>query len=385
MPKNIAVMGSTGSIGKQTLDVVRANKEKFKIVALAVNNNIELLCAQIKEFNPTLVAVYDESAAKKLKTMLNIKVEIVTGEDGLTTVATIDEVDTVVAAISGYRGLNSTLAAVRKGKNIALANKETLVVAGELFMREVSENNISLLPVDSEHSAIYQALQGSQHNEIKRLLLTASGGPFRGFTQKKLMNVSLSECLAHPNWSMGRKITVDSATLANKGLEVIEAHWLFDVNYDKIKVVVHPQSIVHSLVEFQDGSVLAQMGLPDMKLPIQYALSYPDRWANSFGQLDLVSVSPLTFENPDFEVFPLLSLAIACGKKGGTAPCIFNAANEEAVWAFLSGKIKFSKISRVVEEVLNLTSSVHNPSLTNIIEADAAARSDAQKMISNLL
>ena len=285
MVKTIAVMGSTGSIGRQTLDVVKANPEKVKIAALAANTNDELLEQQIVAFNPDIAAVYDVEAAKRLRNRYRGKTEILSGEEGLHAVATYSNIDTVVAAVSGYAGLRSTLAAVEHKKDIALANKETLVAAGGLFIEAVKRNGVSLLPVDSEHSAIFQSLNGERHEEIKRLLITASGGPFRGQKRSDLEKVSLEQCLKHPKWSMGRKITVDSATLANKGLEVIEAHWLFGIDYDKIEVVVHPQSIVHSLVEFQDGSVIAQMGLTDMKLPIQYALSFPKRWDNALDNL----------------------------------------------------------------------------------------------------
>lgn len=381
MIKNIAIMGSTGSIGRQALEVAKQNSGQFKVLALAANANDEILEKQIIEFEPELVAVFDTAAAARLKKRIKGKTEIVTGQEGLSAVATYGKIDTVVAAISGYAGLRPTIAAIEAKKNIALANKETLVAAGAIVMEAVKRNSVTLLPVDSEHSAIFQALNGEKADSIKRLLLTASGGPFRGFSRQHLMSVTLEQCLKHPNWSMGKKITVDSATLANKGLEVIEAHWLFDVDYAKIEVVVHPQSIVHSLVEYHDGSLIAQMGLPDMKLPIQYALSYPARWESAFGSLDLVKASPLTFERPDNNVFPLLQTAVNCGKAGGTYPCAFNAANEEAVYAFLSGKIDFIEIERVVAAVLETHKSVCNPALADIESADSLARLSAQHQI----
>lgn len=384
MIKTIAVMGSTGSIGRQTLDVANANPDKIKIAALAANTNDELLEQQIRIFNPDIAAIFDREAAKRLNARYRGKTEILSGEEGLLAVATHNKIDTLVAAVSGYAGLRSTLAAVENKKNIALANKETLVAAGRLFMEAVKRNDVSLLPVDSEHSAIFQALNGERYEEVKRLLITASGGPFRGKQRSDLENVSLDQCLKHPKWSMGKKITVDSATLANKGLEVIEAHWLFGIDYDKIEVVVHPQSIVHSLVEFKDGSVIAQMGLTDMKLPIQYALSFPKRWDNAFGQLDLVKASSLTFEQPDVLTFPLLNLAVECGKNGGTAPCAFNAANEEAVYAFLAGKIRFLDISAVVSKTLDMHVNINNPTIDDIECIDKESRINARIAIKKM-
>ena len=384
MMKKIAVMGSTGSIGRQTLDVVKANPEKVSIGALAAHANDELLEQQIRTFNPDIAAVFDDEAANRLRGRYHGKTEILSGEEGLLAVATYNNIDTIVAAVSGYAGLRSTLAAVEHKKNIALANKETLVAAGGLFIEAVKRNGVSLLPVDSEHSAIFQSLNGERYDEIKRLLITASGGPFRGQQKSDLEKVSLEQCLKHPKWSMGKKITVDSATLANKGLEVIEAHWLFGIDYDKIDVVVHPQSIVHSLVEFKDGSVIAQMGLTDMKLPIQYALSFPKRWDNAFGQLDLVKASPLTFEQPDVETFPLLKLAVECGQKGGTAPCAFNAANEEAVYAFLAGRIKFLDIAAIVLDTLDMHENITVPTIEDIENCDKESRANASLAIKKL-
>lgn len=385
MFKNIAVMGSTGSIGRQTLDVAKANPDKMRIRALSANVNDVLLEEQIKAFEPDIAAIFDRDAASRLIKRYHGRTEILCGEEGLLAVAAYSETDTVLAAMSGYAGLRPTLTAIEHKKNIALANKETLVAAGSIVIEAVKKNGVSLLPVDSEHSAIFQALNGERKQEVKRLLITASGGPFIGRKRSELESVTLEQCLNHPNWSMGKKITVDSATLANKGLEVIEAHWLFDMDYDKIDVIVHPQSVIHSLVEYQDGSVIAQLGLPDMKLPIQYALSYPDRWNNSFGQLDLVKAAKLTFEEPDTDAFPLLKIAIACGKAGGTFPCAFNAANEEAVYAFLAGKIKFLEIASVVTEVLEQHQNITSPSISEIEGTDQASRIYADKIIKNLL
>lgn len=381
--KNIAVLGSTGSIGEQTLDVVRSNPEKLKIKALAANTNDELIEKQIKEFQPDVVALYDEESAQRLRKRYQGKTEILSGDEGLLAIATYNGVDTVLASMVGYAGLRPTMAAIEHHKNIALANKETLVAAGAIVMEAVQKHGVSLLPVDSEHSAIFQALNGEHAKEVKRLLITASGGPFRGYNKTELTNVTLEQCLKHPNWSMGRKITIDSATLANKGLEVIEAHWLFNMPYDKIDVLVHPQSVVHSLVEYQDGSVIAQMGLTDMKLPIQYALSYPKRWNNAFGQLDLIRAGSLTFEAPDCATFPALKIAIDCGKTGGTLPCAFNAANEEAVYAFLAGKIKFLEISSIIAKVVEQHNCIYKPAIDDIENTDRESRKLAREIIKN--
>ena len=306
--KKISILGSTGSIGTQTLDVVRANRDKFEVVAISANSSINLLLEQIKEFKPKYVAVYNEASAKVLKEMIpsDINIEVLSGMEGLVTISSLDEIDVLLTAIVGMIGLVPTLEAIKKGKTIALANKETLVTAGQLVMEEAKKNNVKILPVDSEHSAIFQCLNGENNKEIESLILTASGGPFRGKTKSQLLNVTKNEALKHPNWSMGRKISIDSSTLMNKGLEVIEAKWLFDVNTDKIDVVVHPQSIIHSMVQFVDSSIIAQMGCPDMKLPIQYALTYPDRILNDFERLDFSKLTSLTFEKPDLETFPCL-------------------------------------------------------------------------------
>ena len=382
--KNISLLGSTGSIGKQTLEVAAANPDKMKIRVLAAHTSDTILEEQIHAVEPDFAVLTDKEAAARLKARYHGKTEILAGEEGLLAAATYSEVDTVLASMVGYAGLRPTMAAINCGKNIDLANKETLVAAGSLVMEAVAKNNVSLTPVDSEHSAIFQALQGGKEDEVKRLLITASGGPFRGKKRSELETVTLAQCLNHPNWSMGKKITVDSSTLANKGLEVIEAHWLFNMPYEKIDVVVHPQSIIHSLVEFCDGSVIAQLGEPDMRLPIQYALSWPERYPYAFDQLDLVKYGTLTFEAPDLEAFPSLAIAIECGKAGGTLPCAFNAANEEAVNAFLEGKIKYLDIPYITATVTQKHQSVANPTIEDIEAADAAARRAAQAVIKTL-
>ena len=382
--KNISLLGSTGSIGKQTLEVAAANPDKMKIRVLAAHTSDTILEEQIRAVEPDFAVLTDKEAAARLKARYNGKTEILAGEEGLLAAATYSEVDTVLASMVGYAGLRPTMAAINCGKNIALANKETLVAAGSLVMEAVAKNNVSLTPVDSEHSAIFQALQGGKEDEVKRLLITASGGPFRGKKRSELEAVTLAQCLNHPNWSMGKKITVDSSTLANKGLEVIEAHWLFNMPYEKIDVVVHPQSIIHSLVEFCDGSVIAQLGEPDMRLPIQYALSYPCRYHKAFDQLDLIKAGTLTFEAPDMEAFPSLRIAIDCGKAGGTLPCVFNAANEEAVYAFLDNKIKYLDIPYITEKVASLHQNIAAPCIEDIERADAEARAAAQSIIANL-
>lgn len=382
--KNISVLGSTGSIGRQTLEVAAANPNKLKIRVLAAHKSDEILEQQIKAVEPDFAVLTDKEAAARLSKRYHGRTEILSGEEGLLAAATYSEADTVLASMVGYAGLRPTLAAIEHGKNIALANKETLVAAGSIVMQSVRRHGVSLTPVDSEHSAIFQSLRAGRENEVKRLIITASGGPFRGCRRSELEHVTLAQCLKHPNWSMGRKITVDSSTLANKGLEVIEAHWLFNMPYEKIDVVVHPQSIVHSLVEFCDGSVIAQMGEPDMRLPIQYALSYPERFAYTFEQLDLVKAAKLTFEEPDTEAFPSLKIAVECGRAGGTLPCVFNAANEEAVYAFLDDKIKYLDIPYITGKVTEMHQNVLQPSIEDIEQADGEARRAARKLIAEL-
>lgn len=382
--KHISLLGSTGSIGKQTLEVVAANPDKLKVRALAAHRSDELLEQQIRQFEPDIAVLSDKDAAARLAARYHGKTKILAGDEGLLAAATYDGADTVLASMVGYAGLRPTLAAIECGKNIALANKETLVAAGSLVMAAVRKHGVSLTPVDSEHSAIFQSLRGGAEKEVKRLIVTASGGPFRGKKRSELENVTLAQCLKHPNWSMGPKVTLDSSTLANKGLEVMEAHWLFDMPYDKIDVVVHPQSIVHSLVEFCDGSVIAQLGEPDMRLPIQYALSWPDRFDYSFEQLDLVKAASLTFEAPDLEAFPSLKIAVDCGKAGGTLPCAFNAANEEAVNAFLHDKIKYLDIPYITAAVTQAHDNVVAPQIEDIEQADAWARAEVQRVIEGL-
>ena len=382
--KHISLLGSTGSIGKQTLEVVAANPDKLKVRALAAHRSDELLEQQIRQFEPDIAVLSDKDAAARLAARYHGRTKILAGDEGLLAAATYDGADTVLASMVGYAGLRPTLAAIECGKNIALANKETLVAAGSLVMAAVRKHGVSLTPVDSEHSAIFQSLRGGAEKEVKRLIVTASGGPFRGKKRSELENVTLAQCLKHPNWSMGPKVTLDSSTLANKGLEVMEAHWLFDMPYDKIDVVVHPQSIVHSLVEFCDGSVIAQLGEPDMRLPIQYALSWPDRFDYSFEQLDLVKAASLTFEAPDLVAFPSLKIAVDCGKAGGTLPCAFNAANEEAVNAFLHDKIRYLDIPYITAAVTQAHDNVAEPQIEDIEQADAWARAEAQRVIEGL-
>ncbi|MGL4796899.1 MAG: 1-deoxy-D-xylulose-5-phosphate reductoisomerase [Paraclostridium sp.] len=381
--KKISILGSTGSIGTQTLDVVRANRDKFEVVAISANSSINLLLEQIKEFKPKYVAVYNENSTKALKEMIpsDIKIEVLSGMEGLVAISSLDEIDVLLTAIVGMIGLVPTLEAIKKGKTIALANKETLVTAGQLVMDEAKKRNVKILPVDSEHSAIFQCLNGESHKEVESIILTASGGPFRGKIKNELLNVTKNEALKHPNWSMGRKISIDSSTLMNKGLEVIEAKWLFDVNTDKIDVVVHPQSIIHSMVQFVDSSIIAQMGCPDMKLPIQYALTYPDRILNDFERLDFSKLSSLTFEKPDLETFPCLKLAYESLDMGGTYSAVLNAANEVLVNEFLEDKIGFYDIPYYIEKTLDAHKSIVKPSLEEILHIDKWSREFVKESI----
>ncbi|HWJ03549.1 MAG TPA: 1-deoxy-D-xylulose-5-phosphate reductoisomerase [Verrucomicrobiae bacterium] len=373
MCKNIAILGSTGSIGTQTLEVVDMFPDEFRVVALSAGGNAALLAEQVKRYRPALVAVMDETRVDDLRGMLaGFDVEIVAGLPGLNAVATFPSSEILVTAVSGRIGLEPTLAAIRAGKDIALANKETLVAAGSLVMREARQQGIRIIPVDSEHSAVFQCLEQDER-PVSRLILTASGGPFRGKSKGDLAGVTREMALRHPNWSMGAKITIDSATLMNKGLEVIEAFWLFNVEWEQISVVVHPQSIIHSMVEYQDGSILAHLGQPDMRIPIQYALTYPNRRGNKLEKLNLVGRT-LSFEEPDRESFPALNLAFAAGKRGGTLPAVMNAANEIAVNLFLEGKISFMAIMNLVEAVMAIHTVEETPDLTQILAADAWAR-----------
>lgn len=368
--KNIVVLGSTGSIGTQTLEVARVNKD-IKIVALAAGNNIELLEKQIREFKPRLVCVWSEEKAKDLSLRIkDIQTKIVSGMDGLIECATVSEAKIVVAAIVGMIGIQPTIEAIKAKKDIALANKETLVTAGHIIMPLAKQYGVKLLPVDSEHSAVFQALNGEKQNEISKIILTASGGPFRGKKRSELENIQVEDALKHPNWAMGRKITIDSSTMVNKGLEVIEAKWLFDVSIDKIEVVVQPQSVIHSAVEFKDGAVMAQLGTPDMRLPIQYALYYPERRNLSGERLDFFQLANLTFEKPDLETFSLLALAYEAGNVGGSLPTVYNAANERAVQKFLDRKIKYLDIISIIEYCVKEHNLIQNPTVEEILEIE---------------
>ncbi|BBF42925.1 1-deoxy-D-xylulose 5-phosphate reductoisomerase [Lachnospiraceae bacterium KM106-2] len=368
--KNIVILGSTGSIGTQTLDIVRENND-LRVRALAAGRNIVKLREQIDEFHPELVCVWAEEDAKKLQEMVTDKsVTIVHGMDGLIACATIDNSEIVVTAIVGMIGIRPTIAAIKAGKDIALANKETLVTAGHIIMPLAKEHKVSILPVDSEHSAIFQSINGENKKEISKIILTASGGPFRGKKLSDLENIQVEDALKHPNWAMGRKITIDSSTMVNKGLEVIEAKWLFDVDFDQIQVVVQPQSIIHSMVEFKDGAVMAQLGTPDMRLPIQYALYYPERRQLSGDRLDFYQLSQITFEKPDMETFKGLKLAYEVGKMGGSMPTVYNAANEMAVALFLDRKIKYLDIYRIIEEAVNRHQLIKNPTVEEILSVE---------------
>ena len=371
--KKIAILGSTGSIGTQTLDVVREQGD-ISVAALAAGSNIALLEQQIREFHPRLVAVWDKKKGEELKIKTaDLSVEILDGMDGLLAVAQIPEAEILVTAIVGMLGIRPTIAAIRAGKDIALANKETLVTAGHLIMPMAEENHVSILPVDSEHSAIFQSLNGERHNKIHKILLTASGGPFRGKTREELKDVTVEDALKHPNWSMGRKITVDSASLVNKGLEVMEAKWLFDVELSQIQVVVQPQSVIHSMVEYEDGAIIAELGTADMRLPIQYALYYPDRRPLSGERLDFYKLGQITFERPDTDTFRGLALAYRAMEQGGNVPTAFNAANERAVAKFLNHEIRFLEIPEIIEACMEHCNYVKNPSVEEILDTERAA------------
>lgn len=379
--KNIAILGSTGSIGTQTLAVAEANPDLFSVKVLAAHGSDQLLQEQIEKFSPELAVLADESAAARLQARYSGKTKILSGRDGLLAAAVYAPVDIVVTSLMGFAGLEPTIAAIQAGKNIALANKETLVVAGEIVMRMAKEYGVSILPVDSEHCALFQCLQGENPRKAEKLILTASGGPFRGRKKEELADVSIADCLSHPTWSMGKKITVDSATLVNKGLEVIEARWLYDMPYDAIDVVVHPQSIIHSMVQYCDGAVMAQLGSTDMRLPIQYALTYPERVASKFERLDFAAMQNLTFEQPDKETFRGLQLAYDAGKTGGTMPCAMNAANEIAVAYFLEGKASFLDIYAVIETTMQAHTVIEHPELEDLYQTDAWARAFAADLL----
>ena len=380
--KKIAILGSTGSIGTQTLDIVREQGD-IQVVAMAAGSNISLLEAQMREFKPSLVSVWDEKKAKELRTNTkDLGIKIVSGMEGLLEVSVIPESEILVTAIVGMLGIRPTIAAIKAGKKIALANKETLVTAGHIIIPLAKEYKVPILPVDSEHSAIFQSLQGAGDNKISRILLTASGGPFRGRKADELKNIQVEDALKHPNLSMGRKITIDSSTLVNKGLEVMEAKWLFDVALDQIQVVVHPQSVIHSAVEYQDGAVIAQLGTPDMRLPIQYALYYPERRNLSGRRLDLFEIADLTFEKPDTDTFRGLALAYQAMEKGGNIPTVYNAANEKAVSLFLDRKISYPEITELIEACMENAEFIDHPDVDEILGTEAAAYEFIEKKMS---
>ncbi len=382
MKKRIALLGSTGSIGTQTLEVVAAHPDAFSISVLTAQRNADLLIEQAAQFRPSVVVVGEKKLRPKVDSALSsLGIKVYSGEEALASVVASDEVDVVLTALVGYAGLQPTMRAIEAGKDIALANKETLVVAGELITGLARKNKVAILPVDSEHSAIFQCLVGEEQNPIEKIILTASGGPFRGRDRASLAQVTKAQALKHPNWTMGAKITIDSATLMNKGLEVIEAKWLFDLTAEQIDVVVHPQSIIHSMVQFQDGSIKAQMGLPDMKLPIQYALGYPQRLKADFPRFDFTQYPSLTFEKPDTDTFRNLSLAFTALAKGGNLPCVINAANEVAVAAFLDDKIGFLEISEVIENCAAKVSFVRNPDYADYVASDTEARRVAAGLV----
>lgn len=370
--KKIAILGSTGSIGTQTLEVVRENGD-IEVLGLAAGNNIALLEEQIREFHPCLAAVWSEKKAKELRLRIaDTDTKVVSGMDGLIEVSVMEETEILVTAIVGMIGIRPTIEAIQAGKDIALANKETLVTAGHIIMPLAAKNGVSILPVDSEHSAIFQSLQGNEHKAIHKILLTASGGPFRGKKQEDLLEIKVEDALKHPNWSMGQKITIDSSTMVNKGLEVIEAKWLFNVDVDQVQVVVQPQSIIHSMVEYVDGAIMAELGTPDMKLPIQYALYYPERRYLPGDRVDFWNLGKLEFEKPDMDTFYGLQMAYEAGRKGGSLPTVFNAANELAVSQFLKRQIKYLEIMEIIEDCMQAHKNIENPTLEQILETEAA-------------
>ncbi len=378
--KNIAILGSTGSIGRSTLEVISNFSERFRVTYLTAHRNMDLLQEQIQKFKPRAVAVLEECNASVLKKLTNGSTEIFVGEQGLCEIVSRDDVDIVVSSLVGFAGLKPTLQAIESGKDIALANKETLVVAGEIIMNAVKKHGVRLLPVDSEHSAILQCLRGEEINNVERLILTASGGPFRNLPKEKFSNITVKQALNHPTWKMGNKITIDSATLMNKGLEVIEAFWLFGLPREQIHVVIHPQSIIHSMVEFKDGSTKAQLGIPDMKLPIQYALMYPERPLAPYKRLDFSTLQQMTFTEPDYDKFACLALAFRSLEMGGTATTVLNAANEVAVENFLKEEISFASIPRLVEEALETHTPKHNATIEEIVRIDAETRQRVQQL-----
>lgn len=379
--RKIAVLGSTGSIGSQTLDVISQHTDRFEAYVLAANNQIEKLIEQARRFLPEIVIIANKEKYSRLKAALaDLPIKVYAGSEAIEQVVSDTQIDVVLTAMVGFSGLKPTIAAIRAGKTIALANKETLVVAGELITKLALENKTPVLPVDSEHSAIFQCLNGESHNRIDKILLTASGGPFRSFKKEQLKHVTTAQALNHPNWDMGVKVTIDSATMMNKGLEMIEAKWLFDVDPNKIEIVVHPQSVIHSMVQFEDKSVIAQLSLPDMRMPIQYALSYPERLNSTCEPLDIFKLSTFTFEKPDFDKFQNLRLSYQAIEKGGNMPCIMNAANEIAVDLFLNEKISFLQISRLIEQTMQKSVFITHPTLEDYIQTDDQARKTALEL-----
>ncbi len=369
--RKIVLLGSTGSIGTQTLDVVRNNKEELEVVGIAANSSVDKVEEQVREFHPRYVAMFDKEAAAKLKDRISdLGIDVLSGMEGLLEIVSVPEADTVLTAVVGMIGIQPTIRAIEAGKDIALANKETLVCAGHIIMPLAREKGVKILPVDSEHSAIFQSLNGEPRDKVEKILLTASGGPFRGKKRSELENMTAADALKHPNWDMGPKVTIDSSSLVNKGLEVMEARWLFDVSLDNIEVVVHPQSIVHSAVQYVDGAVMAQLGVPDMKLPIQYALFYPDRRPMAEKRLDLFELHSLTFEKPDTDTFRGLKLAFDAARRGGSMPTVFNAANEMAVKRFLKGDIRYLQIYEMIEKAMENHKVIENPDVSQILEAE---------------
>src|SRR3989344_786589 len=380
--KSICLLGSTGSIGSQTLDVVRHHKKQFKINALASFNEVDKMLEQIKEFSPEIVCMFEERAAEQLKEKVSNGVEVVSGIKGLREIAANSEAQTVVTAVVGSIGLLPTISAIKAGKTIALANKETMVAGGEIVTKEAQKHSAKIIPIDSEHSAIFQCLNGEKNSKLKKVILTCSGGPFRGKKFSEFENASLQEALNHPTWKMGGKITIDSATLMNKALEVVEAKWIYSLQPEQVEVIIHPQSIIHSMVEFIDGSIIAQLGTHDMRTPIQYALSYPERLETFHPMLDLTQVKNLSFESPDLENFPWLRYGFEAVKVGGSYPIVLNASNEEVVYSFLKNQIKFGEIPKTIKKVLDSHKFVKHPSLEEVLEIDKKAREQTKKLLS---
>ena len=380
--KKLILLGSTGSIGKNTIDIVRRFPDKFKLIGLAINKNIDLLRKQIREFSPEIVAVFSSNEGKIISDEFGSKIKVLYGNSSLKEISEFPDADTLVNAVVGEVGLAPTISGLKSGKDILLANKETMVAGGEIVTSLSKNMNKSIIPIDSEHSAIFQCLEGRDMRHVKNIILTASGGPFRRLGRIHFKNITIAQALKHPKWTMGQKITIDSATMMNKGLEVIEARWLFDIQYDRIKVVIHPQSVIHSLVEFIDGSILSQLGITDMRIPISHALAYPDRLSlDKKFHLDLPKTNKLTFHEPDFRKFPCLALAYEAGKLGGNAPAIINSANEEAVYYFLKGHIKFTSIPKLIEKSLSNVPYIKSPSLQDIIASSLESREEVRKNI----